>query len=69
MAIPAFLANKFAPLDLSSIDGYPNHVPVFHEWNTSFPRFDGNTARSLTNISKNFMNEWNNRAFSLKAYK
>ena len=47
MAMPAFLAKKFAPLDFSSIVGYPNHVPSFHEWNTYFPRFSENLERRL----------------------
>lgn len=42
MALPTFLANKFSPLDFSSIASYPNHVPSFHEWNASLPRFSGN---------------------------
>ncbi len=45
MAIPEFLANKFAPLYFSSIVGYLNQVPSFHEWNTYLPRFSGDTDR------------------------
>jgi len=54
MAIPAFLANQFAPLDFTSIVGYPNHVPSFHEWNTYFPRFNGNTNRRPDQHLKDF---------------
>lgn len=43
MVIPAFLANQFSPLHFSSITGYPNHVPLFHEWKTYLPQFTGNT--------------------------
>jgi len=45
MALPEFLANEFAPLDFSSIFGYPNRVPSFYEWITYLPRFSGNTEK------------------------
>jgi len=54
MAIPAFFANKFSPLDFSSIVGYPKHVPSFHEWNTHLPRFSENTDRRSDQHLKNF---------------
>jgi len=41
MALPAFLTNRFAPLDFSSISGFPNHVSSYHEWNTYFARLSG----------------------------
>ena len=54
MAIPAFLANQFSPLNFSSIAGYPNHVPSFHEWNTYLPRLSGNTDRRSDQHLKDF---------------
>jgi len=54
MAIPAFLANKFATLDFSSNVGYPNHVPLVHEWSIDFPRFTGNTNRRMNQHLKDF---------------
>ena len=47
MAIPTFLANKFSPLDFSSITSYPNCVPFFCEWDTYLPKFSGNIERRL----------------------
>lgn len=54
MTIPEFLANRFVPLDLSSIASYPNHVPSFHESSTYFPRFSGNAHRMLDRHLKDF---------------
>lgn len=54
MVIPAFMANKFSPLDFSSIVFYPNHVPLFHEWDTYLPRFSGNTERRPEKHLKEF---------------
>jgi len=45
MVIPAFLENKFAPLDFSSIAGYPNLVPSICEWYIYWPSFSGNIDR------------------------
>jgi len=54
MAIFALLANKFAPLNFSSVVGYPYHVASFHEWYEFFPRFSGNTDGRLDQHLKDF---------------
>jgi len=54
MAIPTILANKFTPLDLSSIVGSPHHVPSFHEWDSYSPRFSGNIERRPDQHLKEF---------------
>lgn len=54
MDIPTFMANKFAPLDFSSVAIYPHHVPTFREWYTYLPRFSGNTDRSLEQNLEDF---------------
>lgn len=54
MAIPEFLAKKFAPFYFSSIVGYPNHVPLVHQWNTYFLRFSGAIDRRLDQHLKYF---------------
>jgi len=54
MALPTFLAKQFAPLDIYSIAGYPNHVPACHQWNSYFPRSSGNTERRPNQHLKDF---------------
>lgn len=69
MGIPTFLANKFSPLDFSSIAGYPNHVPSFHEWNTYLPRSSGNKDRTPNQHLKDFHECMEQQTFFLKMYK
>jgi len=54
MALHAFLAKKFAPLDFSFVAGYLHHVPSVHEWYTYLPRFSGNTDRRSDQHLKDF---------------
>ena len=39
MAMKTILARRFAPLNFSTIDGYPHHVPQINEWQDLLPRF------------------------------
>jgi hypothetical protein len=39
MDMKAILAKRFAPLNISTIDGYPHPVPQFYEWKDLLPIF------------------------------
>jgi hypothetical protein len=39
MAMKAILSKRFSPLNFSTIDDYPHHVPLIDEWQDLLPRF------------------------------
>lgn len=54
MALPAFMANQFPPLDFFSIVGCPNHVPPYREWNIYLPKFNENSEKRPDQHLKDF---------------
>ena len=64
----ALLAQRFAPLEFSSVPGFPHPVPDISKWGDFLPTFKEDEEDNLQNTSSSFTNAWIYYISSMKTF-